>query len=88
MCDERDKYRSDVWCEEWCRGLPEGCISDDRIDDGYYGGVNPESLVQQECHRRDSRRTEEQAQAAWEEEQLRQAYEEEKYYAEHEEEEE
>ena len=43
--DEHDRYRGDVWYEEWRSGLPEGAISDDSIDDGFYDGLSPESLV-------------------------------------------
>jgi len=51
MSDERSEYRGDVWYEEWLRGLPEGSISDDRIDDGFYSGVSVESLVSREAQR-------------------------------------
>lgn len=49
--DYRDDYRGDVWYEEWRRGMPEGSLSDERIDDGYYDGQSPESLVGQEQQR-------------------------------------
>lgn len=50
--DERDEYRGDVWYEEWRSGLPEGSISDEQIDDGYYSGQSPDSLVHYEEQRR------------------------------------
>jgi hypothetical protein len=50
--NELHAYRWDVWYAEWGRGLPEGCISEARIEDGYYAGINPELLVQQEVDRR------------------------------------
>lgn len=56
--DDEREYRSDVWYEEWARGLPEGALSDDRIDDGYYAGVSPDHLVDGECRRRASRQAE------------------------------
>jgi hypothetical protein len=60
--DEREQYRGDVWYEEWRRGLPEGSLSDDRIDDGYYDGMSPESLVREAAVSRMSRYQEEQVQ--------------------------
>ena len=69
---ERDEYRGDVVYEEWRRGLPEDSVSDDRIDAGFYDGVDPDRLVAAECQRRDeaaaARRAQEQ------EEYERQAY--------------
>jgi len=65
--DERDRYRGDVWYEEWRRGLPEGAISDDQISDGYYASEDPSRLVDRECHRRDARRAEREEEAAMEE---------------------
>lgn len=50
--DDRDSYRGDVWYEEYRRGLPEGSLSDDRIEDGYDSGVSPESLVNHEAQKR------------------------------------
>jgi len=51
MSDERDEYRGDVWYEEYRRGLPEGSLSDERIDAGYYSGASAESLVTHEQQR-------------------------------------
>ena len=79
MASNRDDYRGDVWYEEWRRGLPEGAISDDRIEDGYYAGRSPESLVSGEMQRRaDARaaREQEEYEREWYEEQERQAFEE------------
>ncbi len=42
---ERDEYRGDVWYSEWCRGLPEGSVSDDEIELAYDAGQSPQSLV-------------------------------------------
>ncbi len=50
--DDENTYRRDVEYNEWQRGLPEGCISDEHIDDGYDSGQSPESLVNQENQRR------------------------------------
>ena len=64
--DERDEYRGDVWYEEWRRGLPEGSLSDERIDNGFYGGVSAEALVQQEQTRQLNERLERQRAAEYE----------------------
>ena len=65
MSVERDHYRGDVWYEAWRRGLPEGAISDDRIDDAYDTGVDSDRLVQREVERR---RSAIESQEWWEEE--------------------
>ena len=58
--DELNEYRGDVWYEEYRRGLPENTLSDERIDDGFYDDVSPESLVQGEQNRRQEQRQDEQ----------------------------
>ena len=75
--DERDEYRGDVWYREWQAGLPEGSISDDRIESGFYDGCTPEGLVGGECRRRSEARQEQEYHEQMYEEQQRQAYEEE-----------
>jgi hypothetical protein len=50
--DERDRYRGDVWYEEWRRGLAEGAISDDRIAEGFDNGEDPFRLVDRVVTRR------------------------------------
>ena len=50
---EYDEYRGDVVYEEYRRGLPEGSLSDERIDDGYWDGVSAQSLVNQEAQRQE-----------------------------------
>lgn len=69
------KYRGDVWYEEWRRGLPEGAISDDRIDDAYHYGRSPESLVSEEANRRESSRQQREAEQWAEQEREREYYE-------------
>jgi len=49
---ERETYRGDVHYEEWRRGLPEGALSDDRINQAYDDGVDADHLVQAEAGRR------------------------------------
>ncbi|WP_455387589.1 hypothetical protein [Petrachloros mirabilis] len=82
--DERTEYRGDVWYEEWRRGLPEGSISDDRIDDAYYSGQSAESLVAHEAQRREDERLERQRQEEYEEYCRQQQYEEEHWLEEQE----
>lgn len=74
MSDERDQYRFDVFYDEWRSGLPEGAVSADQIDDGYYSGVSAESVVRSESHRREEARLEQlrQLEAHLEEEDCRQ----------------
>ena len=62
MSNDHADYRGDVHYEEYRRGMPEGSLSDDRIQDAFYDGVSVNRLVSQEQQRQANRRQQAQQQ--------------------------